>query len=510
MGYLLGLDIGTSSVKAAIINKDGKTITIERSSGHTFSCLHGGWAEEDPVDWWVGCQDTIAKSLISGGISAGEIDCIGLSAQMHSLVPLDENFELVRTSILHCDSRSGRQAKNLRALLQDDHIMNNIVKNPIHTGYTLPSLLWVRENEPDVYKSIRHIMLPADYIRFRLTGEYGTDHSDASATLAYDYTSAGWSELILNMVNVPVEFFPKIYNSAEIAGTITKKAEKETGLRAGTPVVFGGADQVMQSIGCGSIEQGQATVNIGSSTQVCLQINNPISSPKKGINCFCSYKSDKWYLMGANTNGGSTFKWFCNEILQNSDLSAIDNQVSSVMPGCNGLVFLPYLSGERCPHLNADISGVFWGLSYLTDRARMARAVMEGIVFSMYNCLLICETSGITPEVLIAIGGGAGSKVWLQIQADIYGRPLTVTASSEQAVLGAAITAGVGCGAFSSFAEGCKCTVHYKDIIEPNLNNHKKYLEYFKIFNDIYSLALPALEAVTVLGRNDTNEIAKT
>jgi xylulokinase len=259
----------------------------------------------------------------------------------------------------------------------------------------------------------------------------------------------------------------------------------------------------MQSIGSGSLESGQTTVNIGSGGQVCIQVDKILSNPSAGVNCFCSYRSNKWYLMGANSNGGSAFKWFCNEILQNADYSAIDKQAADAPLGCDGLLFLPYLSGERCPLLNAGISGVFWGLSYLTNRDRMARAVMEGIAFSLYDCLLACESTGVFSKQMVALGGGANSRLWLQIQADIYGRPLIVTINPEQAALGAAVTAGVGSGVFHSFREGCKCSIRYGDIIEPNFSAHDAYLEYFSVYKNIYKLAKPALEAATMLGRKN-------
>jgi xylulokinase len=496
----MGIDIGTSSVKVIIIDKNGRILALAKSDEYNISCLHSGWAEQDPNDWWYGCRSAITGSLSTGRINPNKISCIGLSGQMHSLVSLDQNFDLVRTTILHCDSRSDRQVKRLMNSLDNNKIID-LTKNPIHTGYTLPSLMWVCDNEPAVYKRICHILLPTDYIRLKLTGEYGTDHSNASATLAYDFSLTQWSDIILKSVNIPMDLFPNIYRSAEISGTVNEKAAIETGLCAGIPVVFGGGDQVMQSIGSGSLEPGQTTVNIGSGGQVCIQTDRIISNPAAGVNCFCSYRENKWYLMGANSNGGSVFKWFCNEILQDFNYSVIDKQAADVPPGCDGLLFLPYLSGERCPLLNTGISGVFWGLSYLTNRARMARAVMEGIAFSLYDCLLACESTGIFPEQMIALGGGANSKLWLQIQADIYGKPLIITTNPEQAALGAAITAGVGLGVFHSFKEGCDCSVHYGDTIEPNFSAHNVYLEYFNIYKNIYKLAQPALEMVTMLGR---------
>lgn len=258
----------------------------------------------------------------------------------------------------------------------------------------------------------------------------------------------------------------------------------------------------MQSIGSGTIMPGEATVNIGSGGQICVQVDGIFSNPPAGVNSFCSYNSKKWYLMGASSNAGSAFKWFCNEILKQPDYSLVDTEVAAVTPGCDGLIFLPYLSGERCPHLNANIGGVFWGLSYLTDRARMARAVMEGIAFSLYDCLLACEKSGGSPGSLVALGGGANSREWLQIQADIYGKSLLTTANREQAVVGAAITAGVGVGIFSGFEEACKSSIRYNDeIFVPDPETHELYMKYFRVYGDIYRLARPALEAAVTLGR---------
>lgn len=500
MGYLMGIDIGTSSVKVMIVDADGAVSALAKRN-HNLSSPHAGWVEENPEDWWRGCCEAVHEALAVFTGSAGDIDAIGISAQMHSLVVLDKDRGLIRPAILHNDSRAGKQAAALAMQLGSEKIRKEIM-NPITHGLTLPSLLWMRDNEPENFKKIHHVLTPGPYIRYRLTGEIGFDHSDASATLAYDFKKGGWSAWLLDLVGIPVKYFPSISDSAHIAGKITKESAEKTSLAQGTPVVFGGGDQTMQGIGSGRLQTGHANVNIGSGGQVCIQVSEAIPNPEAGLNYFLGRDRSHPYLMGATGNSGSSLKWFCQEILHDTDYAAIDAAASEVPPGSNGLLFLPYLSGERCPLLNPNIGGVFWGLTHQTDRARMARAVMEGVAFSLKDCLDVCAvSSGFSPESLVALGGGASSDLWLRIQSDIYGKALVLTQSKEQAVLGAAITAGVGIGAYRDFQEGCDKCVSYGRVIEPNMQNHAVYQEYFAVFKDIYTSASPALERAADLGR---------
>lgn len=500
MGYLMGIDVGTSSVKVMLIDADGSVIALAKRNHNLYS-LHAGWVEENPEDWWRGCCEAVHEALDAFGGSAGDIDGIGISAQMHSLVVLDKDRNVIRPAILHNDSRSGEQVAALASRLGREKIQNEIM-NPIIHGLTLPSLLWMRDCEPENFAKVRHVILPGPYLRYRLTGEIGIDHSDASATLAYDFKNCNWSACLLKQVRFPLEYFPRISDSAAIAGAISKEAAEKTGLAQGTPVVFGGSDQVMQGIGSGCLRTGQAIVNIGSGGQVCIQVDRAIPNPEAGLNYFMGRDRGHPYIMGANGNSGAALKWFCQEILHEQDYAAIDAAAARVSPGSNGLLFLPYLSGERCPLLNTNIGGVFWGLTHQTDRARMARAVMEGVAFSLKACLDVCTiSSGISPETLAALGGGASSDLWLRIQSDIYGKALVVTQSKEQAALGAAITAGVGIGAYANFHEGCDKCVSYDRVIEPDMQNHAIYQEYFAVFTAIYDSASSALERAAYLGR---------
>ncbi len=506
MGYLMGIDIGTSSVKAIIIDADGSVVALAKKN-HNLLSPHAGWVDENPEDWWQGCCGAAREALETFPGSADDIDCIGISAQMHSLVPLDKNRNLIRPAILHNDSRAGKQAAALAVELGIEKIRQEIL-NPITPGLTLASLLWMREIEPENFEKIRYVFLPGTYIRYRLTGEIGIDHSDASATLAYDFKKCNWSTWLLDLVGIPLEYFPPISDSAAIAGRISKEAAEETGLAQGTPVVFGGADQVMQAIGSGCLQPGQATANIGSGGQICIQVSEATPNPEAGLNYFLGRDTQHRYLMGATGNSGSSLKWLCQEIFHHLYYAAIDAAAAQVTPGSNGLLFLPYLSGERCPLLNPNIGGAFWGLTHKTDRARMARSVMEGVAFSLKASLDLCTaSSGFSPESLVALGGGASSNLWLQIQSDVYGKALVLTQSKEQAVLGAAITAGVGIGTYRTFREGCDTCVSYGRVIEPDMRNHALYQEYFAVFTDIYTLASSALERAAYLGRQTPGKL---
>ena len=500
MKYVLGIDIGTSSAKVAAVDLNGDIRALAHQE-YDLQSPHGGWSEEDPAVWWDACVHALREALRQLPSAEG-IEAIGVSSQMHSLVVLDQNFRNIRPSILHNDARTGEQTRALCALLGSD--AEKITRNPIVNGMTLPSLMWIRDNEPENYARIRHILLASDYIRMRLTGALSSDHSNASATLLYDFDRCDWSERICEAANVPQQWLPPIYDSCELAGRITPEAARETGLRAGVPVIFGGADQVMQSVGSGCIHPGEATVNIGSGGQVCIQVQEFSDAPEAGVNAFASYEHGRWYMMGANTNSGSAYKWFCRNILREQDYASVNEQVAQVRPGSDGLIFLPYLNGERCPHRNADISAVFFGMTYHTDRARMARAVMEGITFSLMDCLQACRSSGCKVDHLVALGGGANSREWLQMQADIFGVPLRITVSREQAVLGAAIVAAVGCGAFSSVDQACAKFVRYKDEwIRPDERTHAIYQTYYQAYREIYAQSRNALEHVTLLGRRE-------
>ncbi len=500
MAYLMGIDLGTSSLKTVIIDETGSVIA-SKSADYQFDSPHPGFAEQDPDVWWRACIQTVSAAMAAGGVSPDSISAVSFSGQMHGLVTLDETLRPVRPAILHCDARSDRQVEQLRKSFGEESI-RNLMMNPIYTGFLLPSLLWVRENEPELFEKIHRVCLPKDYLKLKLTGELSSDFSDASATLAFDIANNHWSEEILARTDLPISFFPPCYPTTANTGTICQAAATATGLSKKTVVVAGGADQVMQGLGNGMVETSAATVNIGSSGQVCFQIDRPVLNPALNTNMFCGYEPGRWILYGATMSAGLSLKWW-NSVLSESDYQDINARVAAIRPGSGGVIFLPYLNGERTPHLNPNLSGVFFGINAATTNSHFTRAVMEGVAFSLMQCIEICGQLGFKAKELVASGGGARSRPWLQLQADIYNMPLKIVANEEQASLGAAITAGVGAGIFSNIKEACKAIVRYQaQIIEPDPANQAIYATYYQLYKDIFTACGGVLERLTIVGRN--------
>lgn len=500
MTCLAGVDLGTSSLKVVIMDEDG-VIRADISRDYQYNSPINGYAEQDIDVWWQACVHCF-RSLIQQ-VGAVKIAGIGFSGQMHGAVFLDEHLCQVRPAILHLDARSGKQIQHMQYVLGSD-VVHGILMNPLYSGFLIPSLLWVKENEPGNYSKIRHVLLPKDYLRLKLSGELNSDFSDASATLAFDIRRAAWSEEVLDALNISHRIFPRCLASDAQAGRVTSEAAAQTGLLQGTPIITGGGDQVMQSIGNGVIFPGQATINVGTSAQVSIQADRPIENPALNTNTFCSYNRDHWYTMGATMSAGLSMKWLGN--LLGTQYGQLDSSAEKIAPGAGGLLFLPYLSGERTPHLNPDISGMFWGLSINTGPAQMARAVMEGVAYSLRECIELCGSLGLSSDEYVASGGGTQSPVWLQIQADVYGVPLKVTNVKHHAGVGAAIVAGSGIKMYHSIADGCRRVVRYSDnVYMPNMDNNNVYNKFYQLYRQAYSNGRQTLQELTLLGRH-TNQ----
>jgi xylulokinase len=496
---MMGIDLGTSGLKVIIIDTDGN-IKAESSQSYKFDSPYNGYAEQNAGVWWSACCTCIREALAKLDASASFIRSLSFSGQMHGIVPLDKNSKVIRNVILHCDARSGEQAAKINALFKENKIAASRF-NPVYTGFLLTSLQWMKEKEPPNYNNIRYVCLPKDYLKMRLCSEICSDYSDASATLAFDIENVLWSKEIIEAVKIQEEFFPECFASYNAIGKVSKEAAAETGLSEETIVVNGGGDQIMQAIGNGAIKPGSATVNIGSSGQVCFQSDKPVYNPALSTNTFCAYEKGRWLLMGATMSAGLSLKWL-SKLLNDGSFKELDNEAEKIPPGSGGLIFLPYLNGERTPHVNPDLSGMFMGLNLNTTKTHLARAVMEGVAFSLNQCLLVCGELGLRAKELIASGGGARSGVWLQMQADVFNIPLKTTVAGEQAGLGAAITAGTGAGIFSSIEEACLKLVKYNEkIYIPNPANYGIYKEYFELYKEAYSGSCETLTKITKLGR---------
>lgn len=499
MGYLMGIDLGTSSLKVQIMDEAG-SIVGEAGQGYRILSPGYGYAEQSPEEWWEDCCLCIQKSLAMASIQKQELDGIGLSGQMHGLVALDRNGKVLRPAIIHCDTRSFRQAEEIREKLGEEVIGGQLL-NPIFPGFLLPSLCWMRQEEPELYNRIRTVMLPKDFIRFRLTQEWGTDYSDASATLAFNVEKGIWCEEVIKKMELDRDIFPDCHKSAEICGSVTKEAAVMTGLAAGTPVVYGGGDQIMQNLGNGVIGSGDATITIGTSGQIFIPTERPIKNPALNTHTFCSLAADRWFLMGAILSAGVCLKWL-NELTGHAGagFSNSDRLAAAVEPGSGGVLFLPYLSGERTPLMDADIRGMFLGLKLATQEAQLTRAVMEGVTFALKNSLDTCRGLGASPKRLIASGGGANSKVWLQIQADVFDQPMHVLNVTGAAV-GAAVAAGIGCGVYRDEREAGERIVCERDVVEPEKKHTEIYREYYDIFKEASQTDSSLMQKVAALNR---------
>lgn len=445
-----------------------------------------------------GCHSQNLAYLMN---QANEIKGIGFSGQMHGLVALDQDYQVIRPAILHNDARSAEQVEEIKQILGAENV-RRLISNPIYTGFLLPSLLWLRENEPDHYQKIRYVMLPKDYLKFKLTGAVTTDYSDASATLLFDIQRNQWSDQIITQLELDSRIFPSCCESSEAVGTVSRRAALETGLMAGTIVAAGGGDQVMQGIGNGAIRCGDACVNVGSSGQVSFQCDRPVVNPALNTNTFCGYRRGQWFTMGAIMSAGMSYRWL-NQLFEKYDYDDMNRQIAVIKPGSGGLLFLPYLNGERTPHINPNLSGAFVGLNLNTGRAELSRAVMEGVSYALNECLEVCQALGLSTELLIASGGAARSRPWLQILADVLNLPLKISKAKEQAGLGAAITAGVAAGIYSSIPEGCARHVKFAgEMVEPIAGNHDIYKNYYRLYQDMYRKSRTVLEEITLLGRS--------
>ena len=474
----MGIDLGTSSVKTIIIDIDGNM----KSSAQAFydiSIPNKGYAEQDPERWWRSTVQTIKQALNDARIHSQEIKGIGFSGQMHGMVLIDKHLELIRPAIIWSDQRTGQEINSIYELLGKNYV-GEITLNPLSTGFQTPSLLWIKQNELKTYEKIYKVLLPKDYIRLRMTGELGTDVTDASATLAFDTKHLVWSDELISKIGLNRDFYPNVNFPYDIAGEVTAETAKETGLYKGTPVVYGGGDQPMQSVGNGIVEAGQVSLTIGTGGQVFSILSEPKYDSQLRTHTFCNAVPGTWNIMGASLAAGLSLSWLNGKILSNMSYHEINELAKSVKPGSEGLLFLPYLTGERTPHMDSSARGTFLGLVLKHTRAHLIRAVMEGVVFALRDSVEIIKSLDTKMDTFIASGGGARSEVWMKIQANVLNQEIYKVSQEEQACVGAAIIAGVGVQAYSSIQEACQAIIQFSD--QPVVPNP----EDVRICNDMY------------------------
>lgn len=485
MPSILGIDLGTSSVKAMLLDENEGVLCVE-TKGYDVIIPEMNHAEQDPEVWWSSTKEVLGMLKKKHPKEYSEICAIGFAGQMHGIVMTDIKGNPIRPAILWLDQRSDEQLQEISKIVSLNE-MKEIFHNRVFTGFSLPSLLWVRKHEPENYKKINKIMQPKDYIRFKLTGEIGTEVTDASASLLFNVGKRDWAYDVIDKLKLPYGIFPKCHESTEIAGCISKQCEIDTSLKSGIPVVYGAGDQQAQSIGNGAIQEGLIICNIGTGGQISAYSKEDKYDKELRTQTFCHCLDQAYTIYGAILCGGLSLKWLKNNVLNVESFDEMSEKASEIEPCSNGLIYLPYLTGERTPHMNSKARGMFFGIQLGHDDRNFSRAVMEGVTFALKDSLDIFDEMGIESKRILASGGGASSKVWLQMQADVFNKEVQVCKEKEQACLGACIIAGVGTGNFNNFEEACKKFVNFEsEIYKPIKNNVKRYEETFSIYKALY------------------------
>lgn len=474
MSIYLGIDLGTTGLKSLLVREDG-TICGVGYREYPISIPATGYAEQAPQDWWRALKESLAEALSVSGVRPDEIAGIGLSGQMHGMVLTGADDQLLHPAVIWCDQRSVSEVAMIRERVGLEKL-GQWTQNPIGVGFQLCSLLWMREHKPEIYDKTRHVLLPKDYIRFLLTGEYGTEPTDACSTLAFDCAKQDWSAPMLEAFGVDRALLPDAKHlPTDVHGALTAKAAADLGLKPGIPVAYGGGDQPMQAIGNGILAPGTASITLGTGGQVFVPVDKPSYDPQLRTHTFCHAPKDTWYVMGAILNCCLAQNWFFDKVLENHDFREMHRLAAQVAPGSDGLFFLPYLTGERTPHLNPEARGMFFGLTLAHDRASMVRSVVEGISYALTDAMNCIQQLNPTIDRLILSGGGARSDLWKQIISDMLDRPIYTTNMTEEAGIGAAVCAMVGTGAYSSLREACKAIVRYEDGCVTPIREHTEF-----------------------------------
>ena len=497
--HLIGIDVGTGGSRAVLIDAAGRVVASATVEHQPFVSLQTGWAEQDPRDWWVAASAAIRSTIDKAGIDTAVVKGVGLSGQMHGAVLLDENDEVLRPAIIWCDQRSADQCRSLTTSVGASRLIE-LTCNPALTGFTLPKLLWVRDHEPELWQRVRSILLPKDYVRFKLTGDKATDVADASGTLLLNVAARRWSEEMLAAAEIDPDLLPRVYESQKITGVVSPNAAAETGLRAGTVVVAGAGDQAAGAVGLGIVRPGMISATIGTSGVVFATTNTPALDPQGRVHTFCHAIPGRWHVMGVTQGAGLSLRWFrdqfglkSSEIASDDPYASLTAEAARVRPGADGLLWAPYLMGERTPHLDPDARAALVGLTASHTRAHVVRAILEGVAFSLRDSLEILKELNVPCETIRLGGGGARSELWRQIQADVYDHEVETVAAEEGAAYGVAILAGVAAGAWPSVEAACDEIIRPNQRVKPDPAAAEIFYRQYRQYVALY----PALRSIS-------------
>jgi xylulokinase len=490
MQYFLGIDTSTTSSKALLIDERGEVIAVA-SSPHTLQTPQPLWSEQNPIEWWEAVSASIRSVLEKAGISGAQIGAVGLTGQMHGLVLLDETGQVLRPAILWNDQRTQSQCDSIHQIIGRGKFIQ-ITGNAALTGFTAPKILWVKENEPDVFAKAKHVLLPKDYVRFKLTGGYAMDKADGAGTVLFDLKARDWSDEVLSALDIPRAWMPKTFEGTEFTGRITEEAAAITGLKVGTPVAAGGGDQAAGAVGVGAVERGIVGLTVGTSGVVFATTSSASIEPEGRLHAFCHAVPGMWHFMGVMLSAAGSLQWYRDTLAPDRSFDELLNEAEIIPAGSEGLIYLPYLSGERTPHPDPLARGAFIGLTLRHTRAHMTRAVLEGVAFGLKDSFTLIQNAGVGSITQIrASGGGTKGALWRQILASVLEAELVTVNTTEGGAYGAALLAGVGAGAWSDAASACKACIKITGHTFPIEAEVRTYQRSYAVYRELY----PALKS---------------
>ncbi len=494
MSILIGLDIGTTGARAVSITESGKVVA-EASAEYPLHAPHPGWSEQNPEDWWSAATKVLANVAAQAD---DEITALGLTGQMHGSVFLDSKDEVIRPAILWNDQRTAAQCEKITANVGEERLLS-IAGNPAITGFQAPKIVWLRDEEPENFARVTRVLLPKDYVRLRLTGEAATDASDASGTLLLDVGNRGWSGEILEALDIPLEWMPAVYEGPDHTGRIRDGIAEELGFPSNISVAAGGGDNAAAAVGTGIIGEGLSSSSVGTSGVLFTHTETFTPDPSGRIHAFCHAVPGKYHLMGVTLSAGGSFQWWHDTLAPESAYDELTALASEAPPGAEGLVFLPYLAGERTPHLDPMARGAFFGLTNRHGKSHLMRALMEGVIFSLRDSLEVMRDLDVPVGQVRATGGGARSTLWRQLQADVYNTTVHRTVAEEGPAYGAALLAGVASGAYKDVAEACSMVELRHEATDPVPERVKVYDDYYEVYRSLYPATREAMSRLSRL-----------
>jgi xylulokinase len=463
---LLGVDVGTGGTRAVLIDRTGKVLASFASEHAPIRSEHIGWAEQEPEDWWRAAREAIAGAMAASELTGSEIEAVGLTGQMHGCVMLDAEAKVLRPALIWCDQRTQPQCDWLTEKIGFERLIE-LTCNPALPNFTLTKLLWVREHQPEIFAKIAHVLCPKDYVRYRLTGEFAMDMQEASGTLLLDVTNRRWSAEMAEPAGIPMAWLPRLFEGPEICARVSTAGAGATGLAAGTPVAAGAGDQGAGAVGMGILAPGSVSATIGTSGVVFAATDSPIKDRLGRLHTFCHAAPGRWHVMGVTNGAGLSLRYFRDTFAPGSSYEELSALAEEAPAGSDGLMWAPYLFGERTPHLDPEARAAFVGITASHTRGHFVRAILEGVAFSLRDTLTLFRELGVPVKAIRLGGGGARGPLWRKIQADVYGHPVELLEAEEGGAFGAALLAGAGIGVWESVEAACAATVRVAETIAP-------------------------------------------